>query len=253
MKIRALIVDDMLLARERVRDCLSLDSEIEIIGECKNGFEAIGVIRELKPDLVFLDVQMPGLGGFEVVEELGFDQMPIIVFVTAYDEFALNAFEANALDYVLKPFDDERFRRAVERAKREIKSASAGKAGNQLLRLIQDVKKEPKYLQRIMVKTVEQTILVPVREIYWISAAGNYLELHTVSATHLIRERISTFEKKLNPGEFARIHRSTIVNLNFIKELRPLFNGDHQVILNNGKQLNMSRTYYEKLQLLFRG
>jgi two-component system, LytTR family, response regulator len=253
MKIRTLIVDDMLLARDRVRDCLSLDPEIEIIGECKNGFEAISVIRELKPDLVFLDVQMPGLGGFEVAEQVGFDQMPVVIFVTAYDEFALSAFEANALDYVLKPFDDERFRRAVERAKREIKGANAGKAGNQLLQLIQCVKKEPKYLRRILVKTAEQTLLVPVREIYWISAAGNYLEIHASNAMHLIRERISTLETRLNPSEFARIHRSTIVNLNFIKELRPLFNGDHLVILNNGKQLNMSRTYYEKLQLFFKG
>jgi two-component system, LytTR family, response regulator len=253
MKIRTLIVDDMLLARDRVRDCLSIDPEIEIIGECKNGFEAISVIRELKPDLVFLDVQMPGLGGFEVAEQVGFDQMPVVIFVTAYDEFALSAFEANALDYVLKPFDDERFRRAVERAKREIKGANAGKAGNQLLQLIQCVKKEPKYLRRILVKTAEQTLLVPVREIYWISAAGNYLEIHASNAMHLIRERISTLETRLNPSEFARIHRSTIVNLNFIKELRPLFNGDHLVILNNGKQLNMSRTYYEKLQLFFKG
>jgi two-component system LytT family response regulator len=175
-----------------------------------------------------------------------------VIFITAYDEFDINAFEANALDYVLKPFDDERFLRALERAKRGIKSANIGAASNQLLQLLQDVRPEIKYLQRILVKTSEQTILVQVREINWVSASGNYLELHVGNNIHLIRERISTLEKKLDPDVFARIHRSTIVNLNCVKELHPLFNGDHIVILNNGKQLNMSRTYYDRLQLLLK-
>lgn len=250
MKIRTLIVDDMLMARQRIKTFLADYKEIEIIGECEDGQEAIEAIKTFNPDLVFLDVQMPEADGFEVIDMIGAEQMPVVIFVTAYDEFALQAFEASALDYLLKPFDAERLSKAMRRAKREIQLRQNGEINNQLGLLLTEVTKESKYLKRIIVKAVEQTILLSVEDVDWISAAGNYLELHAAQETYLIRERMSRLEQKLNPDMFARIHRSTMVNLDRIKKLHPLFHGDHLVVLNDGTELNMSRTYHEKFILL---
>jgi two-component system LytT family response regulator len=247
MSIRTIIVDDVELARERIRILLS-DTEIEIVAECENGREAIDAIRDLKPDLVFLDVQMPKIGGFEVIEIIGADKMPVVIFVTAYDEFALRAFEVNAIDYLLKPFDEERLEKAVARAKREIKKQQPSDGIEEKLRnLLKDVKTEPQYIRRIPVKTSRGTTLVLTEEIDWINSAGHYLELHVGRDTHLIREKLSQLEIRLDPKIFMRIHRSTIVNLDRIKSLHPLFNGDQLVILKDGQELNLSRTYYEKL------
>ncbi len=249
MNIRAIIVDDVELARERIRILLD-DAEIEIIGECENGREAIETIRNLKPDLVFLDVQMPKIGGFDVIETIGADEMPTVIFITAYDEFALRAFEVNAIDYLLKPFDEERLKKAVARAKREIKREEPSTEFEERMRkLLKEVKAEPQYLKRIPVKSARGTTLVLTDEIDWIASAGHYLELHTESETHLIREKLSDIETKLDPQMFMRIHRSTIVNLDRIKSLHPLFNGDQMIILKSGQELNLSRTYYEKLML----
>ncbi len=249
MSIKAIIVDDVELARERIRILLE-DPEIEIIAECENGREAIEAIRELKPDLVFLDVQMPKIGGFEVIETIGANKMPTVIFVTAYDEFALRAFDANAIDYLLKPFNEQRLARSVARAKREINSQEpSGGFEDKLRKLLKEVKTEPHYLKRIPVKSSRGMNLVLTEEIDWIGSSGHYLELHVGRETHLIREKLSHLETRLDPQEFMRIHRSTIVNLDRIKSLHPLFNGDQIVILKNGVKLNLSRTYYEKLIL----
>ncbi len=178
MKIRTLIVDDMALARERIRMFLSSDPEIEIIAESTEGDEAVEAIKNLKPDLVFLDVQMPGLDGFGVVEKIGIEQMPVVVFVTAYDEFAIKAFEVSALDYLLKPFEEEQLIRAVKRAKREVQKRQANDLNDHLRQLLREVKPGAKYLKRLIVKSGAQTVLVQTEDIDWIGAAGNYLELH---------------------------------------------------------------------------
>jgi two-component system LytT family response regulator len=243
MKIRTLIVDDMNLARDRIKMLLAADEEIEIVAECANGREAVLAIEKLKPELVFLDVQMPQMGGFDVVRAIGAEQMPTTIFVTAYDEFALRAFEVNALDYLLKPFDEDRLEKAVRRAKQEIKKVEQESLDERLIKLLNNVKIEPKYLKRIPVKSAKQTILLSTDDIEWIAASGNYLELHAGKNIHLIRERLTQLEQKLDPEKFARIHRSTIVNIEHIKTLQPLFNGDHLIILQNGTELNMSRTF----------
>jgi len=247
LKIRTLIVDDMKLARERLRLALAGDPEIEIIGECPNGRQAVAAIKTSHPDLVFLDVQMPKMGGFEVVEAIGAEQMPTVVFVTAYDEFALRAFEVNALDYLLKPFDEERLMKTVGRVKRQIRERGRDSIDERLMQLLGKVTDKPSYLKRISVKTAQHTVLVLTEDIDWISAAGNYLEIHSGKDVYLLRERLHQLEQKLDPQQFARIHRSTIVNIDRIKALHPMFNGDHIIILQNGAKLNLSRTYHDKL------
>src|SRR5215207_7974227 len=250
MSIRTIIVDDVELARERIRILLD-DPEVEIVAECANGREAVQAIGRLRPDLVFLDVQMPKVGGFEVVEAVGVEAMPAVIFVTAYDEYALRAFEVNAVDYLLKPFDQERLSKAVARAKRAVgRQMPAGEIEEKLRRLLREVRGEPQHLKRIPVKSARDTTLIPTERIDWVSAAGHYLELHVGGATHLIREQLSRLEARLDPEQFVRVHRSVIVNLDRIKSLRPLFNGDHLIILKNGQELNLSRTYHDKLMKL---
>jgi two-component system LytT family response regulator len=247
-EIKVLIVDDELLGRKRIRSLLSEHDDIKIVAECVNGREAVEAIQNLKPGLVFLDVQMPETDGFEVVEIIGSENMPAVIFVTAYDEYAIRAFEINAVDYLLKPFDKERFEKAVDRAKREIKrQESPTEIRENLRELLKEVKNEPSYLKRIPIKSARGTTFVLTEEIDWISAAGHYLELHIGNETHLIREKLSVIETKLDPRIFARIHRSTIVNLDRIKSLHPIFNGDQLVILKNGRELNLRRNYYDKL------
>jgi two-component system LytT family response regulator len=252
MKIRTLIVDDMQLARERIKMLLAADPEIEVVGECANGRQTVAAIKSLNPELVFLDMQMPKMSGLEVIAAVGAEQMPMVVFVTAYDEFALRAFEVNALDYLLKPFDDERFNKALDRVKRQIRQSQRGDFDERLLQMLGEVKHKPVYFKRIPVKTAQYTILVLAEDIDFIKAAGNYIELHAGKDLYLIRERVHQFEQKLDPEQFVRIHRSTIVNINRIKTLHPMFNGDHIVILRDGAKLNMSRTYHEKLLLLLK-
>jgi two-component system LytT family response regulator len=250
MKIRTLIVDDMLLARKRVRRYLSADPEIEIVGECADGHEAIAAIKSLAPDLLILDVQMPELDGFGVLEAIGPAACPAVIFVTAYDQFALRAFEVHALDYLLKPFDRERVRKAIERAKSQLRQRESGALDERLQALLKDLKTEPQYLKRLAVKTTGRTIFLLTEEIDWIESAGNYLKLHAGRESHLVRERMSQLESKLDPSKFVRIHRSTLVNIDRIKEMQPLFNGDQLVTLRDGKQLTMSRTYRDRLLLL---
>ena len=245
MAIRAVIADDMLLARKRLRRHLEEEPDVEIVGEAAGGQEAIDAIRELKPDLLFLDVQMPEIGGFEVLEAVGPDAVPAVIFVTAYDQFALRAFEVHALDYLLKPFDAERLSEALSRAKRVISRGAGEGATGRLRSLLADLGTSARHPRRLVIKADGRMVFLPVEDIEYVEAAGNYLRIVTAAGAHMIRDKISDMEQRLDPASFARIHRSTIVNLDRIKEMQPLFNGDQTVILRGGRKLTMSRTYRE--------
>jgi two-component system, LytTR family, response regulator len=250
-RIRVLIVDDEPLARECVSDVLSRESDVEIIGECADGERAVAAIRKLDPDLVFLDVQMPGTDGFGVVEAIGVENMPATVFVTAYDEHALRAFEVHALDYVLKPFDDARFRDALVHARRRLHTEREGELARRIAGLLQHLGRgemgSDDYLDRIMVRERERIRFVPTEEVDWLESEGNYVRLHTANGKHLIRASLSGMLERLDPRRFVRIHRSTIVNVERIKEMQPWVGGDYIVLLKDGSKLRVSRSYRHEL------
>lgn len=249
--MKVLIVDDEPLARERVRRHLRDEPGVEIVGEAGNGREAVAAIEEKTPDLVFLDVQMPEMNGFDVLKALEENKIPAIVFTTAYDKYAIQAFEFHALDYLLKPFSRERFRRSVRHAREQLEnSRQSGSIDERLVSLLENLKAK-KYLERIVVKNSGRVFFIKTDEIDWIEAAGNYLKLHVGRDAHLIRETMQSIEAKLDPEKFFRIHRSTLVQIDRIKELHPLFGGDYAVILRNGTELNLSRNYRERLPELF--
>jgi len=250
MKTRTLIVDDEPLARERLRQLLAGEADIELVGECADGREAVAAIRETSPDLVFLDVQMPELTGFEVLEQVHGGRLPVIVFVTAHDQFALKAFEVHALDYLLKPFDRDRFQTALRRALDHIRRNQTGELDQRLSALLQDLKPPARPLDRLAVKSSGRVVLVRVDDIDWVEAADNYVELHVGAESHLHRETMADLEQMLPPARFMRISRSAIVNVDRIKELQPLFHGEYAVILRNGTRLTLSRSYREKLDQL---
>ena len=250
MKLRTLIVDDEPLARDRIKRFLRDETGVEIIGECGNGTDAIAAIKKESPDLVFLDIQMPEKTGFDVVKSLN-GRMPAVVFVTAYDQYALQAFDVHALDYLLKPFTRERIHRAVSRARESIESRRMGNIDERLISLIADLKQEKKYLERLVVKTTGRVFFLRTEEIDWIEAAGNYVKLHVGRETHMIRETMNGIEGKLDPDKFLRIHRSTVVHIDRIKELHPMFSGDYAVILRDGTELALSRNYRERFLELF--
>ena len=245
MTLRTLIVDDMPLARSRLRRYLAEDPEIEVVGEAKNGHEAVDLIHELAPQLVFLDIQMPGLDGFEVLEAVGPEAVPAVVFVTAYDEFALRAFEVHALDYLLKPFDAERLGATLARVKRLL--AASQNAAAQLTTLLESLRGAKKYVARLPVRSRERLVFVSVEEIDSIEGAGNYVRVHTGATSHLIRDRLSSIETKLDPDVFVRVHRSTIVNVTRIREMHPMFNGDQVLVLAGGRRVTASRTFRARL------
>lgn len=250
--IRALIVDDEPLARERLRGLLEAEPDVTVVGECADGEAAVDAIRAEPPDLVFLDVQMPNLDGFGVVEAVGPENMPATVFVTAYDRYALQAFEVHALDYLLKPFDHARFAVALGRARAQLQQDRAAGAADQLLALLDEVKTPArKGTERIAVKSAGGVSFLRAEEVDWVEAAGNYAKLHAGRDVHLLRETLNALETRLDPEQFVRIHRSTIVNLDAIKELQPLFHGDYAVILRDGTELVLSRSYRQKLKGLF--
>jgi two-component system, LytTR family, response regulator len=251
VKIKALIVDDEPIARDRVRRMLREEPDIEILGECGNGKEAVTFVNEKRPALVFLDIQMPEMTGFETVQAIASDKVPAIIFVTAYDQYAIQAFEVHALDYLLKPFNRERFKRAVTRAREQIEKSQTGKIDERLASLLSDLTKSKKYLERLVVKSVGRVFFLRTEEIDWIEAAGNYAKLHVGREGHLIRETMNGLESKLNPDKFLRIHRSTLVNIDRIKELHPLFSGDYTVRLKSGTELTLSRNYRDRLLELF--
>jgi two-component system, LytTR family, response regulator len=246
-KIRTLIVDDEPLARERIAELLASDQEIEIIGECADGRKAVAAIREQSPDLLFLDVQMPVLDGFEVLKAVGGRRMPAVIFVTAYDQYALRAFDFHALDYLLKPFSRARFKKALQRAKHQIEREQSGEINQRLISLLEQLKEDRKHLDRLVIKSGGRVFFLKTEEIDWIDTVGNYVRLHVGKESHLMRETLNGLESKLDPDRFLRIHRSSIVNIDRIKELQPWFNGEYMVLLRDGTQLNMSRGYREKL------
>lgn len=246
--ISTLIVDDERLARNRIRRLLSLDPELEVVAECGNGGEALEVMKQQRPKLLFLDVQMPGMTGFEMLQQLPPGEMPVTVFVTAYDEYALRAFEAHAFDYLLKPFDRKRFQDVVKRAKSQITLLRHGDLNSRLVQLLEGMEKGRTDSSRIAIRTGGHVILVKIPAIDWVEAADNYVCLHCGAETHVVRETMNAFEKRLDGNRFLRIHRSTIVNLDRIREMRPWFRGDYQVILQDGTQLTLSRNYRDRLK-----
>lgn len=245
--LRIIIVDDEPIAREGVRVQVRRHSDAEIIAECENGLEAVDKIRDLNPDIVFLDVQMPGMDGFEVLQNLSVDQSPIIVFVTAYDKYALKAFEVRAVDYLLKPFDAERFEKAFNRAKAQVLQVNDESVSLKLRTLIDAVRPTQKYLERLVVKSSGRIFFLQVAEIDWIEAADNYVDVHLGRESHLIRETLTGLENKLNPDQFLRVRHSAIVNINHIKELHPILKGAYEIILNNGTKISSSRRYYKNI------
>ena len=230
-KIRVMVVDDEPLARSSLRVLLGRDPEIELVSECGSGKEALREIRARRPELVFLDVQMPECDGFDVLEQLGKDLPPALVFVTAYDQYALRAFEAGALDYLLKPFDNARFARALERAKERIASKEA-----------------PRKIERLAIKNAGEMLFLKISEIDWIEAADYYVCLHAGASTHLLRRSMNEVEEELGTGAFCRIHRSAIVNLERVRRLEVSEEGGTDVVLGNGTRLRLSRRYKKRLQ-----
>ena len=248
-KIRTLIVDDEPLARERIRALLAEQPDIEVVGEARDGEEAVQAILTHAPDLVFLDIQMPRMDGFEVIRTVGPDNMPLIVFVTAYDQHALKAFDVRALDYLLKPFDRDRFAESIGRVRDAIEHSGSDEIGRRLLEIVRELKPgAPPRSDRLVIKSAGRLFFLRIAEIDWVEAAGNYVKLHVGTEEHLLRETMNGIEQKLDPDTFFRIHRSRIVNMERIKELQPWFNGEYVVILHNGTKLTLSRGYREKLQ-----
>ena len=250
MKIRTIIVEDEPLARERMLNLLETDDSIEVCAECGDGRSAVEKITELEPDLIFLDIQMPELDGFGVLAELSMPKLPAVVFVTAYDQFALKAFEVHAVDYLLKPFDRERFRAALQRAKTRIGSRHTSPTEENLRALIAEVRPDSKAIQKIAIKSSGRVTFVKVEDIDWIEAADNYVEIHAGTAAHMLRETMTALSTRLPAEKFVRINRSCIVNLERVKELQPLFHGEYTVVLNDGKKLTLSRNYRSSLTRL---
>jgi two-component system LytT family response regulator len=245
VKLRALIVDDEALARRRIRRLLAADAHVAVVGECADGASALEAIAALRPDLVFLDVQMPELDGFEVLQRIGGPDLPAIVFVTAFDRYALRAFDVHAIDYLLKPFTRERFRTALARV-RERLGRQAGQPG--LAALAAELRARPRPLARVAVRVKDRIVLIEASAIDWIDAADNYVRLHAGAAEYLLRETLSGLETQLDPDRFVRIHRSTIVQLDRVRELYPATHGDYDVVLRDGTRLTLSRTWRERLE-----
>jgi two-component system LytT family response regulator len=241
MRIRALIVDDEPLARQRVRMLLSEEPDVEIAGECENGADALAQIETSKPDLLFLDVQMPEMDGFEMLRNLSPESLPVVIFTTAYDQHALKAFDAHALDYLLKPFKPERFKQAVQRARELIANKQAGTAARGLLDLLGERPAPAAYLSRLAVKTPGKVIFVNIEDVDTIEAAGKYAVVHVGKETHILRDTLSGLETRLPPERFLRISRSVILNLDRVQELQPLFKGENVILLKNGKRYSTSR------------
>jgi len=249
IKVRTLIVDDESPARVRLRQLLSLSSDFEIIGECLNGKDAVERIVVDKPDLVFLDVQMPRLTGLDVCEAVSaHGELPLFIFVTAYDEYAVRAFELHAIDYLLKPFDKERFQRSLEHAREQLRRANQSARAKRLNDMLEDLRSGFISKDHLVLKENGKVIFVRCETIDWIEADGNYLRLHVAATSHHIRGTLARIENQLPFGSFVRINRSVLVNLDRVKELQPLFSGDYAVILHNGSRLSMSRNYRDRVE-----
>lgn len=244
MSIRALIVDDEPLARQRIRQLLADEPDFEVAGEAGNGLEAVTLIESLHPDLVFLDIQMPELDGFGVIEAIGADRMPPTLFVTAFDAHAVKAFEVHAMDYLLKPFDRDRFRRALAWVREHPHVLGREEGG--FKSLLSDLEPTQNRPDRFLVRSGDRWVLVKTLAIQWVEAEDNYVRLHVEGASHLLRHTMSGILSRLDPKQFKRIHRSAIVNLDFIKELQPWSGGDLAVMMRDGTRLTLSRTYRDQ-------
>ncbi|QSQ22447.1 response regulator transcription factor [Pyxidicoccus parkwayensis] len=247
MTVRTLIVDDEPLARERLRALLAPEKDLHPLAECGDGQEALSVMARERPALVFLDVEMPELDGFSVLSELAVVPLPVVVFVTAWPQHAVRAFDASAVDYLLKPFTVERFQRTLTRV-RERLAAPPVDLRQQLQHLLQELRPAPVAPERLVVKTGAQTLLVPVEDIDWVESAGNYVTLHVGREEHLLRETMAELEARLGSRRFARIHRSALVNVDRIHSLSPTLSGDHRLVLRDGQELTLSRTYRARLE-----
>lgn len=242
-----MIVDDERLSRNRIRSLLAEETGFQVLGECVDGPEAIESIAALKPDLLFLDVQMPGMDGFDVLRALPKEQVPLTIFVTAFDEYALRAFEVHAFDYLLKPFDRSRFREAMERVRSHWTGHRVGAIHDRLAALLRSLERGQPETDRIAIRKTGRVIFLRTDQIDWVEAADNYVCLHCGAETHTLRETMNSLEQRLDGNKFLRIHRSTIINIDRIKELQPWFRGDYRVLLHDGKQLTLSRNYRERL------
>jgi two-component system LytT family response regulator len=248
MKIRTVVVDDERHARQKVRALLAAAGDVEIVAECADGDDAVATILETRPDLVFLDVQMPGRDGFDVLRAIG-DAARHVIFVTAHDQYAVRAFEVQALDYLLKPFDRVRLAVALDRVRARLRDGQELQA--QLRALVEQVRPGGETLDRIMVKSSGRITFLRIEEIDWIEAADNYVRLHAGRETHLIRETMNHLETKLDRRRFVRVHRSAIVNLDSIREIRSLFHGDHAILLRSGADIPLGRSYRDRLEAIF--
>ncbi|HJS35675.1 MAG TPA: LytTR family transcriptional regulator DNA-binding domain-containing protein [Pseudoxanthomonas sp.] len=247
MSLTALVIDDEPIARHAVLRLLREDPDIEVAGECGDGVSAVAAIRDLSPDLVFLDIQMPAITGLDVVATIGASRMPATVFVTAYEQFAVRAFEANAVDYLVKPFSRDRFADTLRRAKQRLATARGADADAtaRIMQALASLQQRDAYLERIPVREDERVVLVDVDEIVWIKASGNTVRLHLADRVHELRETMAALATRLDPRRFARVHRSAIINIRRVKDIHPWFNGYHVVTMDTGQQLRMSRYQHD--------
>lgn len=247
MSLTALVVDDEPIARHAVLRLLREDPDIEVVGECGDGVSAVAAIRDRSPDLVFLDIQMPAITGLDVVATIGAARMPATIFVTAYEQFAVRAFEANAVDYLVKPFSRDRFTETLRRAKQRLASARGADADTtaRIMQALASLQQRDAYLERLPVREDERVVLVDVDDIVWIKASGNTVRLHLADRVYELRDTMSALAARLDPRRFARVHRSAIINIRRVKDIHPWFNGYHVVTMDTGQQLRMSRYQHE--------
>jgi two-component system LytT family response regulator len=270
VKIRTIIVDDEVLSRRGVEIRLRAQTDFDIVAQCVNGREALAAIQQYKPEVVFLDIQMPGMSGFEVLAHLPQESLPVVVFVTAYDQYAIKAFEARAIDYLLKPIDEERFDAALTRVREHVRARDAAGQRDRLLEIIAEITGsgelllddvlaqgrkavEPRRPEMLPIRQGRETVRVPVASIQWIDAAGDYMCIHAGGETHILRGTMKELEDLLDPKLFQRVHRSTIVNLRLVKSLRAHMNGEYFLTLESGHELKLSRTYRDKVEYFLSG
>ncbi len=270
MKIRTVIVDDEALSRRGIELRLQAVADFEIVEQCTNGREALAAIQSHKPDLVFLDIQMPGMSGFEVLAQIPHESLPSLIFITAYDQYAIQAFEARAIDYLLKPIDDSRFGMALERVREQVRTRSAVTQRDRLVELISQISGcgelaldellthgakalESKHPEVLPIRQGRETVRVPIAAIQWIDAAGDYMCVHVGGDTYILRGTMKELEDILDPKLFQRVHRSTIVNLRLVKSLRAHMNGEYFLTLDGGHELKLSRTYRDKVEYFLKG
>jgi two-component system LytT family response regulator len=251
MKFQALIVDDEPWARTRISSLLSAEADFTVARECAGGAEAVAAIVELKPDVVFLDVQMPEVGGFEVVEAIGADAMPLVIFATAHQEYAVRAFDAGAVDYLLKPVDEARFRRTLERVRRDLETPAA--ASSALQETMVQVRKGAQFAERLVVNTAGRVVFVKVADIDWLEAAGNYVTIHAGREKFMFRETLRNLCERLDPAKFVRLHRSSVVNVERLRELLPWSRGEQVAVLHDGTQLPIGRAFRDRLMSVMNG